>query len=189
MLVLHARLPPAGKYRPSVHLLSLCSTSHIRSSMWERPPPAEIQTEASADKITAKTDPPPSRSPRLWAPQYRLISYFTAAQCRFSPVFLPPFAPVHLLIYQPAPWCTYYCNVKAGKRPTTGRSASGDWVRDWMALPVSHPSCKNHYINKYRVLKDLLNDSWSFTIWLIVLKCHSPCSQLYRWLLWRWGGD
>lgn len=58
MLVLQARVPPVGKYRPGVHLLSLCNTRHMRSSMWERLHPAEIQTEASGDKITAKTEHP-----------------------------------------------------------------------------------------------------------------------------------
>lgn len=102
-------------------------------------PPLKTKQKLRQTRLLPKQTTPPSCSPWIWAPQYRLISYFTTAQCGFSPVFLPPFTPVHLLIYQPAPWRTYYCNVKAGKRPTTGRSASGDWVRDWMALPVSHP--------------------------------------------------
>lgn len=87
----------------------------------------------SPGHVTAQTDPllclPALLRHRFPTPPLLLLLH-NAVFYGFHPCLRPPFPPVHLLIYQPTLWLTYYCNVNAGKHPSTGRSASGDWARN-----------------------------------------------------------
>lgn len=104
--------------------ISLQYVSHTQLNVGTSPP-AESKTEATQTRLL----------PKQTTPDYGLsvsfIPHTTGARCCFSSVLSSPaFTPVHLLIYQPAPRLTCYCNVNAVKHPTTGRSASGDCTRD-----------------------------------------------------------
>lgn len=99
--------------------ISLQYMSHRRLNVGTSPPPLKAKQKLQQTGLLPKQS-----SPRL----YGLLRVahpcvHGAASPAWSPAFTPAPPPPSISL---APRLTYYCNVNAGKHPTTGRSACGD---------------------------------------------------------------
>lgn len=103
--------------------ISLQYMSHMRLNVGTSPPPAESKTEAINRQDYCQNRAAPNYE-LLHVVHFLILPVHGAASPALSPA--RPSLPLTSSSISLAPRLTYYCNVNAGKHPTTGRSASGD---------------------------------------------------------------